>query len=327
MPCLGGGMAFRALLLFVAASAVAACSSSTVANGPAAADPPQPEAEGDPVEPAEPAPPSGLIVDRPYVLKTPAGYDETTPAPLIIELHGYGQGDNAKTIDKWMKLAPIASERGYFLALPSGTPDRLGLPSWNATDACCDFDGANVDDVAYLAAVIDDVARLHNLDRKRVYVTGISGGAFMAHRLACELSDRIAAIVSISGATWNDETKCKPTSPVSVVELHGDEDDVVPYAGGDAPQSENGAKVPSARTTVERWAKHNGCTGSLKERGAPLDLETAVAGAETKIETYDGCPSGGAAELWTARGGPHASEFTAAFAPALFDFFEQHAKP
>ena len=138
-------MDLRALLLaLVAAGSALACTSSTVTNGPSPAGEPQPEAaEGEAAAPAEPAPPSKLIVDRPYVLKTPAGYDETTPAPLLIELHGYGQGDNAKTIDKWMKLAPVASERGYFLALPSGTPDHLGLPSWNATDACCDFDGAN----------------------------------------------------------------------------------------------------------------------------------------------------------------------------------------
>jgi len=299
---------------------VGACTATPLpANADPEAAPSDPRAD----PPADPPPPSPLIVARPYKLKVPSGYDEATPAPLVIELHGYGQGDNAQTIDKWMQLAPLASERGYLLAIPGATEDHLGLPAWNATDACCDFDGNHVDDVTYLAAVIDDVARVHNLDKARVYVTGISGGAFMVHRLACDLADKIAAVVSISGATFDDETRCKPSSPVSIVELHGDADDTVPYAGGDGALP--GTKVPSAQTTVARWAKYDGCTGALHER-AHLDLETAVSGSETKVEAYDGCPQGISVELWTAEGGPHASEFTAAFRPALFDFFDAHPR-
>jgi polyhydroxybutyrate depolymerase len=305
--------------LFSIGFILAACTTGTETSSPAPA-PSDPGADAPPEVPADPSP---LIVARPYVLRAPADYDDATPAPLVIELHGYGEGDNATTIEKWMKLAPVASKRGYLLAIPSGTKDRSGYPAWNATDACCDFDKRGVDDVAYFAALIDDVARTYNLDRKRVFVTGISGGAFMAHRLACDLSEKIAGVFSISGATWEDASRCKPTSPVALVELHGDKDDVVPYAGGPAPLSD--ATLPSAETTVQRWATYNGCTGALRERGR-LDLETAVDGAETKVEAYDGCPAG-AAELWTAEGGPHASEFTPQFGPTLFDFFDAHPKP
>ncbi|MDB4936526.1 MAG: hypothetical protein JWP87_3498, partial [Labilithrix sp.] len=215
--------------------------------------------------------------------------------------------------------------RGFLYVLPSGTLDGDKNPFWNATDACCDFEGSNVDDVAYLAAVIDDVARTHSLDRKRVYITGISGGGLMAHRLACDISERIAAVVSISGATWLDASKCKPTSPVSIVEMHGDADDTVPY-GGSASKPGSLPGVPSAHDTVAHWANYNGCTGSIQVAGAPLDLESSVPGAETKVEKYAGCVRGDV-ELWTAVDGPHAPLFTASFVPALFDYFIAHPKP
>jgi polyhydroxybutyrate depolymerase len=274
---------------------------------------------------AEPPPPSQVILDRPYELRVPDTYDASKPAPLVIALHGYGDNDDATSLEKWMRLTPTANSRGFLYALPNGTFDSTHQRFWNATDACCNFFGSKVDDVGYIAAVIDDVARTHNLDRKRVFITGISGGAIMAHRLACDLSDRIAAIVSISGTTWKDASKCQPTSAVSVVELHGDKDDVVPYEGGSLDGNDP-IPIPSAHETVQRWATSNGCTGQLAPTGARLDLETAVAGAETRVEAYGGCAHGDV-ELWTAEGGPHASYFTSTFAPTLFDYFEGHARP
>jgi polyhydroxybutyrate depolymerase len=147
----------------------------------------------------------------------------------------------------------------------------------------------------------------------------------MAHRLACDISERIAAVVSISGATWLDASKCKPTSPVSIVEMHGDADDTVPY-GGSASKPGALPGIPSAHDTVAHWAKYNGCTGSIQVAGAPLDLESSVPGAETKVEKYAGCVRGDV-ELWTAVDGPHAPLFTASFVPALFDYFIAHPKP
>ena len=220
--------------------------------------------------------PSQVIVDRPYELRVSSKYDASVPAPLVIAFHGYGDNDDAASLEKWMKLTPTADERGYLYALPNGTYDKVHQRFWNATDACCNFYSSKVDDVAYIAALIDDVARTHNLDRKRVYLTGISGGGFMVHRLACDISDRIAAVVSISGATYDDASQCNPTSAVSIVELHGDADDVVPYAGGTVGGS--GPPVPSAHDTVQHWATYNGCVGSIHATGMPLDLETAVAG-------------------------------------------------
>ena len=295
-----------------------ACSSSGSSDTPVSSvDAGEPDAD------AVEAGPSPLVAARPYQLRVPKTYDASKAAPLVIALHGYGKGDDAKSIEKWMQLAPEADKRGFLYATPSGTEDKFGYPAWNATDACCAFDDRKIDDVAYLAAVIDDIARLYTLDTERVYVTGISGGAIMAHRLACDLSDRLAAIVSVSGTTWKDASRCTPTSGVNIVEMHGDKDDVVAYDGS-GPAGQIPVSIPSAHDTVAMWAGLNGCTGTLGAL-ASIDLESSVAGDETKMERYGGCARGDV-ELWTAVGGPHAPLFSKTFVPTLFNYFEAHPR-
>ena len=104
---------------------------------------------------------------------------------------------------------------------------------WNASDACCNFHGLAVDDVAYLDAILDDATRRAPVDPARIYIAGYSNGGFMAHRYACERAARLAAIAAFSGDPWKDATLCKPTragerAPGS----RRDADEVVPYAGG-----------------------------------------------------------------------------------------------
>jgi pimeloyl-ACP methyl ester carboxylesterase len=82
----------------------------------------------------------------------------------------------------------------------TGQQDRRGHRFWSATDACCNLDGLAVDDVAYLRAVIRDVSARHAVDPRRVFIVGHSNGGFMAHRMACEASDLVAAVVSLAGA-------------------------------------------------------------------------------------------------------------------------------
>jgi polyhydroxybutyrate depolymerase len=94
-----------------------------------------------------------------------------------------------------------------------------------------------IDDVAFIAKLIDDVSSLYSVDAERIYVVRHSNGGFMAHRLACDLSDRITAIVSIGGAQWLDRAQCAPTSSVAVLELHGLSDENVKIRGWGAEAS------------------------------------------------------------------------------------------
>jgi polyhydroxybutyrate depolymerase len=265
-----------------------------------------------------------VTVPRPYGLQVPAGYDEKRPTPLVVLLHGYSSDGRSQAA--YFRFGALAEQETFLLATPDGTIDRLGNRFWNATDACCDFYGSGVDDVAFLDALVDGVSGRYNVDAQRVYLVGHSNGAFMAHRYACERPDRVAAIVTLAGMQWNDPARCatpagQAPTPVSVLHVHGRADSVVGYEGG---ATARGA-YPGARTTVGRWATPSGCTGGLTGTGQNLDLDTGVAGAETEVERYAGCGPIGI-ELWTIHGGSHVPAFNDTWAPSIWDFMSAHPK-
>lgn len=276
-------------LCFVAALACAACSGSA---------------------------PNPLVVARPYDWDEPAGIDKSKPAPLIMLLHGYSA--NGFVQDAYFGFAQLANDRGVYVAHPDGTIDGSGERFWNATDACCDFGNTGVDDVAYLNAVVDDMEAHFNIDKKRVFFVGHSNGAFMSHRMACDNADRIAGIVALAGDVWKDPSKCNPSAPVAVLQVHGDADDMVPYAGS--------TLEPSAPASVATWAQKNGCGADLADTGMTLDLDSQLAGNETTIARH-AC-STGAAELWTIHGGGHLPSFILPdWGNHVFDWLMQHPKP
>ena len=264
-------------------------------------------------------PANALVIARPYNLDVPVAYDPAKPTPLVVLLHGYSA--NGLSQAGYFGLRPEVDKRGYLLAYPDGTKDAQGNHFWNATDACCDFGKTGVDDVAYLDAVIDDVIAHYNVDRKRVFVTGHSNGGFMSHRYACDRAGRVAAIVALAGDNWKDAEKCKPSETVAVLQVHGDMDESVIYDG------EMGQ--PSAHDSVAGWAAKNGCAAMPTDTTqAPIDLERSLPGAETTKERWTGCKPGGAAELWTIKGGSHLPSWNQpAWPDALWGWFEAHPKP
>jgi polyhydroxybutyrate depolymerase len=301
---------------------LAACSSSQTGD---AAPPAAPGGGGSQPDAAPPDEPDPRLAGRPYQVYVPPGLDDGTPAPLVLAFHGYGSGDNGALLEKFFKLKAVADEARFLYVTPDGTKDPGGERFWNGTDACCDFYSKKPDDVGYVRALVADVAKTHKVDPKRVYAVGLSGGAFFVHRLACDASDVLAAVVSMSGATYADASKCRPKEPVAVVELHGEKDDVVRFEGGEIDTLDVHAKYPSAKETVARWAAYDGCTGALEDAGLTLDLFT-MTGQETRVSRYAGCARG-AAELWTVKDGPHAPMMNAGFGKAIWSFFAAHPKP
>jgi len=256
---------------------------------------------------------------RPYESLVPAGYAPGTPTPLLILLHGYGSTGRAQ--DSYFGLSTIVNQEGFLYAYPNGTADLRGELFWNATDACCNFFGSTVDDVAYINAIIDDMSGKYTVDPNRVFVVGHSNGGFMANRLGCDLAGRIAAFVSLAGATWNDPGRCVPARPVNVLLLHGDADTTIFYEGG-----QNAQRYPGARTTAATWAAKNGCSGGLAPTGQAIDLEARIAGEETEIEATLGCPSSGAVELWTIHGGGHVPDLSATFKTVVWGWLASHPR-
>lgn len=260
------------------------------------------------------------LADRPFRLHVPETYDPSGAAPLVVLLHGYTS--SAAEQEEYFQLSAESDRRGFLYALPDGTVDIRDDRFWNATEACCDFYGSGVDDVAYLRQLIDAVSSAYTVDPARVYVVGHSNGGFMAHRLACEHADAITAIVSLAGMPPHDPSRCAPERPVSVLQIHGTDDDTIPYDGG-----ANGSNpFPSVSTTLQRWRDLDGCTGEGTTL-EPLDLDSGLSGSETTVTTYDGCRDGARVELWAIDGGGHVPGFGAGFAPAVVDFLYARTGP
>ncbi len=261
--------------------------------------------------------PSPLVVARPYDVNVPPSYNGSKATPLVVLLHGYSATPYLE--DAVFGMSDYSNTAGFLLALPSGLKDHTGAPFWNATDACCNFDNVAVDDVTYLTAVIDDLRARYHVDDKRIFVVGHSNGGFMSHRMACDRSTKIAGIVSLAGAQWLDQSHCKPTDPVAVLEVHGDADTEVPYNGG--------PDIPSATQTVLDWAALDGCNSTLTPYGT-IDLDSRLMGAETTQAAVSCTGAHAAAELWTIHGGSHVPNFNLpAWPQAIFTWLMAHPRP
>jgi polyhydroxybutyrate depolymerase len=269
--------------------------------------------------------PSELVVggDRPATLYVPPSYAKGTPAPLLVMLHGYGVSGVVEDI--YLGLRAVAAAKGFLYVHPDGTVDEKGSRFWNATDGCCDMYGKGIDDSSYLAGLVAEIEKAVDVDRKRVYFIGHSNGGFMSYRMACDHADIVAAIGSLAGAMWLDTSKCRPSAPVSVLEVHGTADTEVAYGGAlDGGVLE---KYPGAETSVEDWVTLDGCAAT-PATPPPLDLESSLPGAETTVERWaKGCKPGGGVELWTIHGGTHIPNFGPAYLEDLTSFLLAHPKP
>jgi polyhydroxybutyrate depolymerase len=192
---------------------------------------------------------------RTYSLHIPPAYDAKKPLPLVLVLHGATQ--SPESAERMSGMSAKADRENFLVAYPSGMGRSGRRPTWNSGNCCGYALENNVDDVAFLRALIDQLEHAYSVDPRRIFVTGISNGAMMAYRLGCELADKIAAIAPVEGAQDND---CRPSRPVSVIVFHGTADRLVPFNGGSTPfqigPKRSDTSVPS---TVAFWVKQDGC--------------------------------------------------------------------
>lgn len=233
---------------------------------------------------------------RSYKIHVPELYDGATAAPLVIYLHGgAGNMDSARSDG----IAAYSDKYGFILAAPEGTGEKkLGKmrASWNggtwAGGSCC----TDTDDVGFISEMIDELKANLNVDPKRIYAMGISNGGLMANRLACELSDRIAAVATVAPAAVPGG--CDPSKPVSVMDIHGTGDTCNPYDGSEPPFSfcaDVDYKRMAPQETVDTWLGINGCSG---------DPVTAYQNGDATCLSYQ-CRGGSEVQLCTVEGMGH----------------------
>jgi polyhydroxybutyrate depolymerase len=274
-------------------------------------------------------------VARWYYRHVPPSYTGTKPMPVVIDLHGYEEGATIHT--KMSALGPFGDTHGFVTITPEGSGTTV--PFWNT-----DLHGR---DIKFIGDLIDEVEKTLCVDQRRVFVTGLSNGAFMTSAVACAYSKRIAAAAPVAGI--EDIAGCTFARPVPVIAFHGTADPFVSYTGGLGSKAlalpaadgsgktlaqsglpKNASKGPSIPQVTADWAKRNGCGTTPSDRPVTADV--------TLISFP--CPPGADVDLERITGGGHAwpgSAFSQAIAATvgkttmtisadaiIWQFFEAH---
>ncbi len=169
-------------------------------------------------------------------------------SPLVIALHG--GGGNGAWMARVSGLSARANRLGMAVVYPDGS-GRMRLLTWNAGHCCAFAAREQVDDVAFLARVVDDAVARFGIDRRNVFVTGMSNGGMMAERLAADRPDMIAAVASIAGPL--DTGLIELQGRVPLLHIQGTADDFVPWNGGQGSKSVTREKHPAAEDTINAW--------------------------------------------------------------------------
>jgi polyhydroxybutyrate depolymerase len=252
---------------------------------------------------------------RTYHVHVPKSYSSSKPTSLVFVFHGYTQTSSG--IEDISQMDPVADAHGFVAVYPQGLSN-----SWNAGSCCGTAAQSMVDDLKFVGDMLDQLEKDYCIDPKRVFASGLSNGGMLSHRLACEMSDRIAAIGAVAGTLAIDT--CAPPRPVAVLHVHGTADFVVPYNGGGLS---GGKSVPD---TIAAWTKIDGCTDAT-----PTNVYMK---GDATCNTYENCNAGVAVELCTIDQGGHQwpgghSDFLGKLSTDLdaseemAKFFEAHPMP
>ncbi len=267
-------------------------------------------------------------LERSYILYVPKSVNWNQSIPLVFVFHG-GTG-NAESAIRMSGFNEVADQNSFLVVYPNGT-GRLSddkLLTWNGGNCCGFAQEKNMDDVGFVRAIVADLQSLTNIDAKRAYATGMSNGAILSQRLACEAADIFAAIAPVAGTL--NFSPCTSSQPISVIEFHGTADQHIPYKGGFGPESLVDMDFASVQDSVDFWVSVNGCT-SRPQSNSFEDIQHDV---------WTGCAASTSVELYTINGGGHAwpggeagrteadlPTQTISASQLMWEFFASHPKP
>ncbi|MFT3948095.1 MAG: PHB depolymerase family esterase [Agriterribacter sp.] len=229
-------------------------------------------------------------IDRAYTLNLPPGYYESSGFSLVIAMHG--GGGSSSQFENTSKLTEKADAAGFIVVYPEGTG---AINTWNA-GACCGSAVTNkIDDVTFISRLIDHLLANYKINPKKVYATGHSNGGMMSYRLACELSDKIAAIAPNS-CTMVVNDDCTPSRPVPVLHMHSKLDENVVYTGGYG-KGISGVYCPPLDSVLNVWSVNNGCT-------APAQV--MISNSRYTFKKWDQCSNNSSVHYYLTEDGGHA---------------------
>ena len=230
-------------------------------------------------------------IQRDYILYIPAIYDASEDVPLVLNFHGYGTNANQQMF--YGDFRDIADTEGFILVHPQGT-SLNGSQYWNVGSP--GSSGIPVDDVGFIEALIDELANSYTINLDRVYATGMSNVGFMSFLLACQLSEKIAAIASVTGSmTFDTYDNCNAQHPTPILQIHGTSDNIVPYNGNTGSLSID--------DVISYWVNYNNCDTNPTITTFP-DLDPSDGSIVEHIVYTDG-DNASTTELMKVIGGGH----------------------
>ena len=225
---------------------------------------------------------------RSYSIYIPSTYKPEISSPLLIALHGISGWDLQLMYNT--EFNNLAEANGFIVAYPNGNAelvDNKVIRSWNGGSCCAISQRNNSDDLSYIKNLIDDVSSRYSINSKRVYLTGHSNGSMLAQKLACQLSNKIAAVAVVAGRLLLDT--CNPESPVSILQIYGTADTLNPEYGGTTSYTLGTYTYQfSSRpvmSSVQMLAAANGCSTNFSEN-------KNVSNKDLTISTWPDCKSG-----------------------------------
>ena len=228
-------------------------------------------------------------IQRDYILYIPAIYDGSLNVPLVLNFHGFGSNANEQMF--YGDFRDIADTEGFVLVHPQGTTLN-GSQYWNVGSP----GSSSVDDVGFIEALIDELGNLYAINLDRVYATGMSNGGFMSFLLACQLSEKIAAIASVTGSmTFDTYDNCNAQHPTPILQIHGTSDNIVPYNGNTGSLSID--------DVISYWVNYNNCDTNPTITTFP-DLDPSD-GSTVEHIIYSGGDNASTTEHMKVIGGGH----------------------
>ena len=267
--------------------------------------------------------------ERSYLIHVPPQYDAKKPTPVILILHG--AATNGRITARFTGMNEKSDKAGFIAVYPNGTGAAGVFLTWNSGGLPERMARGKPDDVAFIRALLDDLATVLHVDPKRIHATGISNGGMMCYRLAAELSDRIASIAPVAGTMTASDPK--PKRPVPVLHFHGTDDSFVPF-GGPNGRVHRGMTFKSVEESIRAWCEVNGCpiVPAIQE-----ELDKVEDGTRVRRKTYGPGRDGAEVVLFEITGGGHTwpgrsplvgfigkSTFDISANDILWEFFQRH---
>jgi len=225
-------------------------------------------------------------LSRSYRVHLPVNYTLTSPTPLVLNIHGYTS--NAAQQEIYSTMNAVADTSHFIVVYPDGVSNAWNSWYYTGPDA--------IDDIGFLNALIDTLASDYPVDLDRVYCTGMSNGGFMSYVMACESSERIAAIASVTGTmVVTAPAECETSRSVPIMQIHGTADLTVPYDGS--------VLFMPIEDVIALWVQKNGCTDMPLLAQWP-DIDT-TDGCTASTLHYTSCNGGSEVLFYKIEGGGH----------------------